>query len=341
MLTRREFLATSAAAALQLPAAPITRPNIAAIDHDRILTAAKVPTPTPTTRKTPDSDAFLAYTLSLPALAAATVVDPANAARYTEGASAQLKAWFVTPETRLPTEPSYKEFEPILDLAPLAETFVALPFLALDPDLADAVRKWSADYLTWLTTNRTALLARDAKSRHGTSWLLQTSAIARLTANDPILAECRHRYKTSTLRGQIDANGFFLHELPTENPYRNSLWNLDMLAGVCVLLSTRFESLWDFELQDGPGMRSAIARHAMSIKFREKWPYPSDATHFTQLPCRRPALEFAGHAYSEPDYVTLWRSLTPDQPADPDLLRAFPIRQPLLWQTQPKPTLAR
>jgi hypothetical protein len=256
---------------------------------------------------------------------------------YTAKATAQLKAWLVAPETRLPTEPIYKTFEPILDLAPLAEILVALPFLALDPDLSDAIHKWCQDYLTWLTTNRAALLARDDRSRHGTSWLLQTAALARLTADDKILADCRHRYKTSTLRGQIDANGYFMHELPTANPYRNSLWNLDLLAGVCVLLSTRFESLWDFELQDGPGMRSAIARHAMYIKSREKWPYPSDATHFNLLPCRRPALAFAGRAYSEPDYVTLWRSLTPNEPTEPDLLRAFPIRQPLLWQSQPKP----
>ena len=340
MLTRRKFVGGAGAAVVQqaLPAAPTTRPNIAVIDHDRILAAAKVPVAVPTARQAPDSAAFLAFTLSVPALAAATLVDSANAPRYGERASAQLKAWFAAPETRLPTEPIYKDFEPILDLAPLAETIVALPFLALDDGLIDQVTKWCAGYLAWLMANRTALLARDAKSRHGSGWLLQASALARFTANDPVLAECRHRYKTSTIRAQIDANGYFMHELTTENPYRNSLWNLDLLAGVCVLLSTRFESLWDYELQDGPGMRSAIARHSFYIKSREKWPYISDAMHFNLLPYRRPALLFAGRAYSEADYVTLWRTLNPD-PADADLLRAFPIRQPLLWQTQPRPAV--
>jgi hypothetical protein len=337
MPTRRAFLASSTATLLAqaLPPAPTTRPNLVQIEHDRILAAAQVATLPPSTRQPPESAAFLAFTLSVPALAAATIVDPANGPRYTAAASAQLKAWFLNPETRLPTAPPGKEFEPLASLAPLAEIAVALPFLPLDPDLLTALKQWFADYLTWLTEDRTALLARDARSHHGSGWLLQTAAFARLTGNETVTADLRHRFKTVTVRAQIDANGFFPHELTTENPLRNSLWNLDLLAGVCVLLSTRFESLWDHELQDGPGMRAAIARHAVYIGRRELWPYPSDAMHFNLLPGRRPALLFAGRAFSAADYVTLWRTLS--GPTDPDLLRAFPIRQPILWQTQPKP----
>ena len=110
--------------------------------------------------------------------------------------------------------------------------------------------------------------------------------------------------------------------------------NLDLLAGACVLLSTRFDSLWDHELQDGPGMRAAISRHAPYIAAPRTWPYPSDKTHFHELPCRRPALLFAARAYSQPDYATLWRTLPPD-PVSPEILQSFPIRQPILWQTPP------
>jgi hypothetical protein len=344
MPSRRAFIAASTAGLLcpkallahQLKPAPATRPNIAEIDRARILAAAAVATPPPASRQSPDSAAFLAFSLSLPASAAAAQIDPPNAARYTGTASDQLKAWFTTPETRLPTAPTYASFEPLIDLAPLAELTVALPFLPLDPDLLTQLKAWFAEYLSWLTENRTALLARDARNRHGSSWLLQASAIARFLANDTILADCRHRFKTVTIRAQIDANGLFQHELTTENPYRNSLFNFDLLGGVCMALSTRFESVWDYELQDGPGMRSAVAKHAYYIRERVKWPFPSDLAHFNLLPCRRPTLVFAGRAFSEPDYVTLWRTLNPD-PTDPDILRSFPIRQPLLWLTQPRP----
>ncbi len=356
MPTRRTFLASSALTLLRpaalfaqapppaqpLPPAPTTRPNIALIDHDRILAAAakaldQPPAPTPDLQ----SDAFLAFTLNIPALAAAALLsssqpDIPNAARYSSHAADHLRAWFVTPATRLPTTPAFPLFNGITDLVALAETAQAIPFLALQPDLLTPLRQWFADYLTFLTQSRLALLARDQKDHNGSSWLLQVAAFARLTANEPVLVEARHRFKTVTIRAQINADGLFPHELPSPNPYRDSLFNLDLLSAACVLLSTRFESVWDYELQDGPGMRAVIARFAPYIANRNKWPFPADQTHFKDLPCRRPALVFAGRAFTQPDYVTLWRTLTPE-PASPEILRTFPIRQPILWLTQPRP----
>ncbi len=345
MSTRRSFLSFSAFAlwrplaslAQALPAAPTTRPKIAEIDRDRILAAAtRALGEPPKPSKDPQSPEYLAFTLAIPALAAAAEIDPANAAQYGEHADKHLQAWLLDPETRLPTTPAYAAFEGVTDRSALAEVAVALPFLSLDPGQLAKLKLWFAEYLEWLTTNRTALLARDAKNHHGSSWLLQTAAFARLAGNDMLVTELRHRFKTVTLRAQIEATGFFPHELPTQNPFRDSLFNLDLLAGACVLMTTRFESPWDYELQDGPGMRAAIARFTPYIANRAKWPYPADLTHFKLLPGRRPALVFAGRAYQQADYVALWRTLDPD-PTDPEILRTFPIRQPLLWLSQPRP----
>ena len=109
-----------------------------------------------------------------------------------------------------------------------------------------------------------------------------------------------------------------------------------MMAGVCVLLSTRFESVWDYELQDGPGMRTVIAHLFPFIADRGTWPYRADAQYFTSLPFRRPSLLFAARAYDRPEYASLWKTLNPD-PTIPEIQRTFPIRQPLLWITRPKP----
>ena len=338
--TRRTFVASSFAALVQqkLPPAPITRPNLAEIDRGRILAAAaKALAEAPAPTQDVQSPAFLAFTLNLPALAAAALVDPANARRYTTRAAAQLDAWFLNPATRLATAPTDTAYESLLPRCLLAETAVALPFLELDPILLADLKSWFHNYLLYLTESRTALLARDAKSHDASSWLLQVAALARLTADDALLAEARHRFKSSTVRAQIDSSGFFPHELTTPNPFRNSLFNLDLLAGAAQLLSTRFESLWEYELQDGPGLRIAIARFAPYMRNPATWPYPADQTHFHDLPCRRPALVFAARAYAAPDYVTLWRTLNPD-PTDPGLLRTFPIRQPILWLTQVKAT---
>jgi len=367
-------------------------PDVAAIDHDRILHAAdqaltQPPTPltsipAPHSPGTPHDfyseaadywpdpaaptgpylsrpdppnpaaftahrDALLNLSIAVSALTAAFVLTTDQP--YAAHAIAHLKAWFLDPATSMTPSLLYAQvippaktgrFEGVVEAVPLAEIVQSIPFLtnadALAPADRAALDKWFSDYFDWLNTARLAGLARDTKSHHGTSWLLQASAIAHLNeADDRPLTALRHQYKTSTIRAQIVADGVFPHELTTPNPYRNSLFNFDMLAAICLLLSTRFESVWDYDLQDGPGMRSAVARHYPYILDRGTWPYRADAAYFTDLPLRRPGLLFAARAYERPEYADLWKTLPPD-PTIPELQHTFPIRQPLLWVTRPK-----
>ena len=309
-------------------------------------------------------DALLSFCVAVPTLVAAYVLtsrqpEPDKAAarngehpeRYAEQAVAHLRAWFITPATRMNPNLLYGEVIPnttesrpegITSAAPLAEVARALPFLfhseALNAEDRSAILAWFGAYLVWLSTSRLAGLTRDLKNHHGSSWLLQATAIAHLEpvkGNPDVVtvASLRHLYRNTTLRAQIAADGSFPHELSTPFPYRNSLFNLDLLAGVCELLSTPFDSAWDYELQDGPSMRVAIARYFPFILNRGAWPYRADVNHFTDLPGRRPALLFAGRAYSRPEYVELWKTL-PADPTEPVVQRTFPIRQPLLWVTR-------
>jgi hypothetical protein len=373
---------------------PTSRPDVASIDHDRILQSAAhhlTQTPTPLTTfpcprspgtphdfyseaedywpdpsnptgsyvvrtGPPNPDAFVAHRdallsvcICVPALTAAYVLT--NEARYAQQAIAHLRAWFIDPSTRMTpsllfglTVPPAKtgRFEGVVEVVHLAEVVQCVSFLANFEAFAEsdrvALQKWFAEYFDWLNTSRLAGLARDNKSHHGTSWLLQAAAIAHLSqaVDDAPLTALRHQYKSSSIRAQILADGTFPHELTTPNPYRNTLFNLDMFAGVCVLLSTRFESVWDYELQDGPGMRTIIARLYPYILDRGKWPYKADAAHFNDLPIRPPSLLFAARAYTRPEYAELWGTLKPDTTI-PELQRTFPIRQPLLWVTRAKP----
>jgi hypothetical protein len=374
---------------------PTSRPDVAAIDHDRILEAAArylTQSPTPLTTlpcprspgtphdyyseaedywpdssnptgpfiihnsgpSNPDAftahrDALLNFSICVPALTAAFVLT--SEARYAQSAVTQLRAWFLDPATRMTPSLLYGQiippaktgrFEGVVEAVHLAEVVQCLPFLTNSEALTEsdygALKKWFAAYFDWLNGSRLAGLARDNKSHHGTSWLLQAAAIARLTqvADDAPLTALRHQFKSSTIRAQILADGSFPHELTTSNPYRNTLFNLDMFAAVCMLLSTRFESVWDYELQDGPGMRTVIARLYPYIGNRGTWPYRADAKQFKDLPIRPPSLLFAARAYSRPEYASLWTTLKPD-PANEELQRTFPIRQPLLWVTRPKP----
>ncbi len=401
MATSRRIFCTQAATLLLTPrgllsqSAPTSRPNVAVIDHDRILQGAAshlTQSPTPITTlpcprspgtphdfyseaddywpdpsnptgpyvlhttgsSNPDAftahrDALLNFSICVPALTAAFLIT--NEARYAQQAMTHLRAWFLDPATRMTPSLMYAQtirpaktgrFEGLVEAVHLAEVVQCLPFLAGSEALAAtdlaAIKKWLAEYSDWLNNSRVAGLARDDRSHHGTSWLLQAAAIARLSeaTDDAPLTTLRHQFKSKTIRAQINADGTFPHELTTANPYRDTLFNLDMFAGVCLLLSTRFESVWDYELQDGPGMRTVIARLFPYIVDRGTWPYRADAKYFTDLPIRPPSLLFSARAYDRPEYASLWKTLNPD-PANMALQRTFPIRQPILWVTRPKP----
>lgn len=375
-----------------------SRPDVAAIDHDRILKIAqsyldKVPAPLTTlpckrnpgsphdfyseaedfwpdpahpaaayvqregttnpTAFTAHRDALLDLSIAVAALAAAFVITKEE--RYAAQAMRHLRAWFVDPATSMTPNMQYAgaippaktgRFEGILETVHLAEVAQAIPFLASAEAATaadmDGVQRWFAGYLQWLNNAPLAGLAHDQKDHHGSSWLLQAAAFTRLHltlapgSDDAPLSVLRHHYKSVTIRAQINADGAFVHELTTRNPYRMSLFNLDMMSAICLLLSTPFDSVWEYDLQDGPGMRAAIARHYPSIKDKGTWPYPADAAYFDDLPLRQPSLLFCARAYTRPEYAELWRTLPPDTTI-PALQRTFPIRQPLLWVTRPRP----
>jgi hypothetical protein len=263
--------------------------------------------------------------------------------QYARRAGLHLRAWFVTENTRmLPTgDLAGREYgseagtpSGINDLTPLAELTRSTSFLvdsqALAEDELDIMNQWFLDFASWLDTNRTAKLARDTRDHRASAWLLIRAAIARATRKDQDIEDCRKRFRAPTLRNQINEVGVFPQEVSTPNPYRNTLLNFDLLAGACQLLASPFDLLWDYELQDGPGMRSVAAHLYPVILHPEKWGYMADADHFTELPGPRPALLFAGRAYNRPEYVDLWRKLDV-LPVPSNLAEAFPIRQPLLW----------
>ncbi len=60
------------------------------------------------------------------------------------------------------------------------------------------------------------------------------------------------------------------------------------------------------------------------------WPYRKDVEHFDALPVRSPGLLFAGLACGRREYVDLWQTMDPD-PRDAEIIRNYPVRQPLLW----------
>jgi hypothetical protein len=264
--------------------------------------------------------------------------------RYAEHAVRHLRAWFVDEDNRMNPHLRFSQAIHgrvtgrgigIIDTIHLVEVALAVELLhdaeALSKELGAAIRQWFAEYLEWMTTHPYGLDERNARNNHGTCWVMQVAAFARLTGNEALRAECRKRFKTVLVPGQLAGDGSFPLEMRRTKPYGYALFNLDAMAAVCQLLSTPDDDLWTFAMPDGRGMRRAMAFMMPYVRDKTRWPLPPDVMYHDRWPMRHASLLFAGLAYGEPDYVETWKTLPADSDVD-EVIRNFFVRQPVLWR---------
>ena len=285
--------------------------------------------------------ALIRLSVQVPALAAAWSLTKER--RYAAHAVTHLRAWFLDEQTRMNPHLLYAQAISgrftgrgigIIDTLHLVEVVRAIGVLeqgdAFSPADRDGVRTWFDQYLTWMTTHPYGEAERDAKNNHGTCWVMQVAEFARYTNRSALTTFCRERFKTVIVPGQIAPDGSFPEELRRTKPYGYSLFNLDAMATVCQILSTSDDNLWRFRTPDGRGVAQALSFLVPFIDNKRAWKYPPDVMYFDEWPVRHCLLLFGGLALDRPEYLTLWRRLTPDPSVD-EVIRNFFIRQPLLW----------
>lgn len=281
--------------------------------------------------------AMIRLSLIVPALAAAWKItrDP----KYRDHAARHLRAWFVDDTTRMNPNLQYAQAikgrftgrgTGIIDTLHLVEVARAAWQLGLAHADLEAVKKWFASYIEWMTTHAYGITERDARNNHGTCWVTQVAAFAQLTGNAAVTEYCRNRFQTVLIPNQEAADGSFPEELRRTKPYGYSLFNLDAMAIAAQTLSTRENDLWKWQLPDGRGMAKAVAYMFPYLLDKKKWPRAPDVMYDQDWPVRQPCLMFAGLALDKPEYLALWRRLDPD-PTVEEVLRNFPVRQPVLW----------
>ncbi len=285
--------------------------------------------------------ALMRLSVQAPALCAAWLVTRDK--RYAEHAAAHLRAWFIDPNTLMNPNLQYAQAihgrvtgrgTGIIDTIHLVEVARGAHILensgALEPREFALVRQWFADYLTWMATSKNGVDERDAKNNHATCWVMQAAEFARFAGNHNISAYCAERFKTVLVPRQIAPNGSFPLELRRTKPYSYSLFNLEAMSAICQILSSAGDNLWAFRTPDGRGVENALAFMYPYIKDKSKWQYPPDVMYFDQWPVRESSLLFGGLALKHPDYIALWKTLNSD-PTVEEVIRNFPIRQPVLW----------
>jgi hypothetical protein len=284
---------------------------------------------------------LMRLSVEMPALAAAWKLSKER--RYADHAAAHLRAWFVDESTRMNPNLQYAQAihgrstgrgTGVIDTIHLVEVARATPVVvesgALSSSDLTAVKKWFADYATWMTTSKNGMEERDAKNNHGTCWLMQVAAFASLTENKELLRYSADRYKKVIVPGQIEPDGSLPLEMKRTKPYGYCLFNLEALATLCQIVSDRGDDLWNFTTADGRGAGKAVEYMFPFIRDKKSWKLPPDVMYFEYWPMRQESLLLAGMKFGRADYLDVWKKLPADSEVD-EVIRNYFIRQPVLW----------
>jgi len=289
--------------------------------------------------------AMVRLSIQMPALTAAWLLTGRSS--YARRACDHLRAWFVTPETRMNPSLNFAQAVQgvstgrsygIIDTLHLVEVARAAGFLTpglltraiLSTEDSRAVKAWFQSYLDWLNSSDLGKTERDAKNNHAICWALQAAEYARLAGDAAARKEVYRRYREIMLPDQMAQDGSFPKELARTKPYSYSIFNFDVMAALCQSLKGLVPDPPTFQLPDGRGLAKAAEFISPYIKDKSTWKWPKDIEHFEALPVRSPGLLFSGIAFHQQKYIDLWKTLNPD-PTDKEIIRNFPIRQPLLW----------
>jgi len=142
---------------------------------------------------------------------------------------------------------------------------------------------------------------RERGNNHGTCWVMQVAAFARMLGDQATLAYCRTRFKTWLLPNRMFQDGSFPLEVRRTKPYGYALFQFDQIATVAQILSTPDDNLRTCALPDGRtrawtpagGVPPSTPSHTAVRSSRTRGNQPPPAPPF-----RRPSMRSGGRCAS-------------------------------------------
>lgn len=285
--------------------------------------------------------AMIRFSRIVGALASAYKVTGDN--QYVRQALNHCKAWFVDTATMMNPNLLYAQAIKgrftgrgigIIDAIQLMEVAQGLSAMqdakSMDATILNGSKKWFAQYLQWVTTHKYGKDEMNAENNHGTCWVMQVACFAKFTGNKELMDFCRNRYKTVLLPNQMATDGSFPRELKRTKPYGYSIFNLDAMATICQILSTKENDLWNYQTADGKSIKNGIEFLYPYIEDKSKWPYQPDVMYWENWPVAQPFLLFGAAAYNQQQWFHTWKNLD-HAPTEAEVIRNLPVRNPLIW----------
>ena len=192
--------------------------------------------------------------------------------RYAAHAAALLRAWFITPATRMNPNARYaarypghwdgrylgihSTARPIMDVCDAVDLLTATPDWTADDQ--HAMVAWCADYLAWLTDSDFGKREAAQKNNHSVAYDCLVVRLALFTGNDALAKRVLTDAESRRIAKQIEPDGRQPLELARATPWEYSRYNVEFLARLAMLGDRAGVDLWHYRSPDGRSIRVAI-----------------------------------------------------------------------------------
>ncbi|MGM3174010.1 alginate lyase family protein [Dickeya lacustris] len=205
---------------------------------------------------------------------------------YANKAITLIRAWFISPETRMNPNLNYAQAitgrnsgrgAGVLDGRYFATRMVdALLILRQSPgwrhEDEQSLRQWMTDYLSWLQNSPSGKQESTAKNNHGSWYAVQVAGIAAYLGK-PETVNAMIALARKKLAHQLSADGSQPEELARTRSFHYSLFNLQAASLMAMLAERDGEDLWQALTPQGSSLLAALDFMAPYLDVHRPWPY--------------------------------------------------------------------
>lgn len=242
--------------------------------------------------------------------------------KYAEKAAATMRAWFVSPDTRMNPNLNHAQYVPGVNTGSRTGIIRGMTILELvdcmkiiEPSGAWTVKdkaawsKWLADFATWLQESEFGIAESKALNNHGTWYDVQVATFALEGGNTKLAKRIISEAAEKRITKQILPDGKQPLELMRTKSWDYSVMNLDAMVRLAMLGERVEVDLWNYTTPNGGGIRAAIDYLLPFATGKKDW--KAKQINDFKPEAFYPVLRRAAVAYGNSSYSEALRVFTP------------------------------
>ena len=246
--------------------------------------------------------------------------------RFASKARAQLRNWFIHPDTRMNPNFTHAQAIPgrssgrgigIIEARFFIPLIDAVPLLGAQLSTGDRqlIQQWFQQFNHWLQTSDNGFEEDNWHNNHGTWFDAQVVAFALFTGET---ATAERRLRITQMRrigGQFDRHGNQHAELERTRPWHYANFNLEAYNLLGRFGEHAGVDIWNYSV-DGHALKNGYALIAETVLAPKNWPYKE--LYGLDPDVARSTMYFAQRAYPDALFKQAWDKLRTTYSARPD-----------------------